>query len=101
MRLNLTSACLGVAYAKTGQREKALDVIQRVKQGAKTRYVMTYWIAIQYAALGDKDAAFAELEKSFENRDWFLNRMKVDPFMDPLRGDPRFDAMVERLNLPE
>src|SRR5262249_30332184 len=99
-RLNLTSACLGLAYAKTDQREKALDVIAKVKEGAKERYVMAYWIVAQYGAFGDKDAAFAELETAFQNHDWFLNRLKIDPFMDPLRGDPRFDEMVKRLGLP-
>jgi tetratricopeptide (TPR) repeat protein len=91
----------GYAFAKTGQRDKALAVIQRWKEGEKTKYVMNYWIAVVYAALGDKDAAFAELEKAYQNHDWFLQRIKVDPYMDPLRGDPRFDEMVRRLNFPE
>ena len=45
----------------------------------------------------DKDSAFKELDESFKKHDWFFNRLKVDPFMDPLRGDPRFDAMVNDL----
>jgi hypothetical protein len=61
---------------------------------------MNYWVAVLYAALGDKDAAFAELEKAYEAHDWFLQRIKVDPFMDPLRDDPRFNALVRRLNFP-
>jgi tetratricopeptide (TPR) repeat protein len=89
------------AYAKTGQREKALALIARWKETEKTRYVMNYWVAITYAALGDKDAAFAELERAYQNHDWFLQRIKVDPFLDPLRDDPRFDAMVKRLNFPQ
>jgi len=94
------AACLGIAYAKTGQREKSLAVMNEVLELAKTRYTSRYWTAIHYAALGDKEAAFAELEKSFQNRDFFLNRLRVDPFMDSLRDDTRFDAMVKRLNLP-
>jgi hypothetical protein len=62
---------------------------------------MNYWVAVIYAALGDKDQAFAELEKAYQNHDWFLQRIKVDPYMDPLRADPRFDEMVKRLNFPE
>ena len=100
-RLNMVSSCLGVAYAKTGQREKALEVIATVKEGAKQRYVMTYWLAAIFATLGDKDAAFRELETAYQARDWFLPRMKVDPFLDPLRDDPRFEAMIKRLNLSE
>lgn len=90
----------GFAYARTSRRQEALAVIERWKEGEKKKYVMNYWVAVTYAALGDKDGAFAELEKAYQNRDWFLQRIKVDPFMDPLRGDPRFDEMVKRLNFP-
>lgn len=91
----------GYAYAKTGQREKALAIIERWKEAEKRRYVANYWVAITYAAVGDKDGAFAELEKAYKNHDWFLQRLKVDPFMDPLRGDPRFAEILKRLKLPE
>jgi hypothetical protein len=57
--------------------------------------------AVTYAALGDKVAAFGELEKANQAHDWFLQRIKVDTYMDPLRSDPRFDAMVKRPNFPE
>ncbi len=51
--------------------------------------------------LGDKDAALGELEKAYQEHDWFMSRLKVDPFMDPLRDDPQFKEMLKRLNLPE
>lgn len=89
------------AYAKTGRRDKALAIINTWKEAEKKRYIMNYWVAVAYAALGDKDSAVAELEKAYQNRDWFLQRIKVDPFMDPLRGDPRYKEMLKRLNLPE
>lgn len=90
-----------IAYAKSGQRDKALGLIERWKQAEKQKYVMNYWFAMSYAALGDKDAAFAQLEKAYQNRDWFLQRIKVDPFADPLRDDPRFNEMVKRLKFPD
>jgi len=89
------------AYAKTGARDKAIAMIQRWKEIEKSKYMTNYWVAAAYAAVGDKDAAFVELQKAYENHDWFLQRIKVDPFMDPLRDDPRFDAIVRRLNFPQ
>ena len=90
---------LGYAYAKTGQREKTLAIIERWKEAEKRKYVMNYWVAVTYAALGDKDGAFAELEKAYQHHDWFLQRMKVDPYMDPLRDDPRFADLLKRIGL--
>ena len=75
-------------------------MIDRWKEGEKHKYVMNYWVAATYAAIGDRDAAFAELEKAYQAHDWFLQRIKVDPFMDPLRDDPRFDELVKRIGLP-
>jgi TolB-like protein/Tfp pilus assembly protein PilF len=91
----------GYAYAKDGQRQKAEEIIKRWKQIAKTQYVSHYWIAPIYAALGERNEAFAELEKAFAERDYFMPRLKVDPFMDALRDDPRFKEMLKRMNLPE
>jgi hypothetical protein len=50
--------------------------------------------------LGEKDKAFAELEKVFAKRDYLLPRIKVEPFLDPLRDDPRFQDLIKRMGLP-
>jgi len=92
---------LGYAYAKSGQRQKAEAVLKQWKEIKKTKYVANYWVAIVYAALGEKDAAFAELEKAYREHDWFIQRLRVDPYMDPLRDDPRFKDLVRRLGLPQ
>jgi tetratricopeptide (TPR) repeat protein len=94
-------AGLGYAYAKSGQRQKAEAVLKQWKEIEKTKYVANYWVAIVYAALGEKEAAFAELEKAYQAHDWFFQRLRTDPFMDPLRDDPRFKDLVRRLGLPE
>ena len=62
---------------------------------------MNYWVASSYAALGEKEAAFAELEKAYQAHDWFLPWIKTDPFMDPLRDDARFADLVKRIGLPK
>jgi tetratricopeptide (TPR) repeat protein len=94
-------AATGYAYAKSGRRREAEGIINRIKEDERTRYVMNYWLATTHAALGEKDAAFAELEKAYQAHDWFLERIKTDPFMDPLRDDPRFKDLVHRIGLPE
>ena len=91
----------GYALAKTGRRKEAEEVLKSWKELAKTRYVMSYWIGVVYAALGDTEAAFAELEKSYQQREWFFPRLKTDPFMDRLRSDPRFADLLKRTGLPQ
>lgn len=91
----------GTAYARSGRKLEAQQYTDKLKELAKTRYVRTVYTASLYAALGDKDKAFAELEKSFEDKDCFLPRIKLDPFMDPLRDDPRFKDLLKRMGLPE
>ena len=55
-------------------------------------------IALGYAGLGDKDTAFAFLDKAFDERSTLLTYLKMDPRFDSLRGEPRFKAMLRRLN---
>jgi len=92
-------AIAGLAHAKSGRRREAEQYLDRLGELAKTRYVRTSYVASIYVALGEKDKAFAELEKSFEDKDYFLPRIKLDPFMDPLRADPRFNDLLKRMGL--
>jgi eukaryotic-like serine/threonine-protein kinase len=91
----------GYAYAKQGRRREAEQVVNKFREIAKTQNVVTYFIASIYVALGDKDKAFAELEKAYRERDWWLRFLKIDPLMDSLRDDPRFRDLLRRMNLPE
>ena len=54
-----------------------------------------------YAELGEKDKAFAALNKSFEERHVYLAGIKVDPLLDPLRDDPRFAELLRKVTFPE
>jgi tetratricopeptide (TPR) repeat protein len=91
----------GIAYAKSGRRDKAEEVIGKFRDLAKTQYVPTCRIAAIYGALGEKEKAFEELNKAFEVRDWELFRINVDTYWTPLRDDPRFKDLLKRLNLPK
>jgi len=90
----------GIAYAKAGRRDKAEEMIGKFRELAKTQYVPACRIAGIYVALDDKDKAFAELDKSFEARDWELHRLNADPYWSSIRNEPRFKEMLKRLNLP-
>jgi tetratricopeptide (TPR) repeat protein len=90
----------GIAYAKLGRRDKAEEMVGRFREIEKTEYIPTSRLACIYGALGDMDKAFGELEKGFEARDWELYRSNVEPYMYPLRDDPRFAGFIKRLNLP-
>ena len=92
---------LGYAYAKVGRKSDAMEIIKKFDEIGKRQYVETFSLATIYAALGEKDKAFAELEKSFANRDWGIARLSSDPLVDPLRDDPRFKDLLRRMKLPE
>jgi TolB-like protein/Tfp pilus assembly protein PilF len=89
---------LGQAYARAGQREEAQKILARLSEEAKSRYVHAYSFALMYLALGDKEHAIDEMERAYRDRagyDVFM--IKVDPMLDDLRGDPRFEALVEKV----
>jgi len=90
-----------IANAMAGNRSEAEAILAARRENEKKGYIQSYWTAAGYALLGNKDAAFAELEKSFRNRDWFLTRLKYDPFLISLRDDPRFADLIRRIGLPE
>jgi len=92
-------AMLGAAYAVSGQRGKARDVLAELKEISQRRYVPPVFVAAIYTGLGDKDQAFAWLEKAYEDRDESFVGLKVLPLFDPLRSDQRFADLLRRMGL--
>jgi len=92
-------ALLGNVYAASGRRDEALRILDQLKQLSKQRFVYAYGIALVYAGLGDKDQAFQWLEKSLQDHEARINRLKVDPFFDSLRSDPRYGDLIHRIGL--
>ncbi|MBK9164798.1 MAG: hypothetical protein IPM21_13000 [Acidobacteria bacterium] len=90
----------GYAYAKSGQRRKAEEVIQRLRAISESRWVPRSYFAQIYGALGEKDRAIIELEKAFEDRDVDVTKMNVHPYFEDIRDDPRFAAIAKRVGLP-
>ena len=91
-------ALLGRAYAVAGNRPEALKIRDQLEALAKQRYVSSYSLALVYLGLGDKEEALRLLEKAYQDRSGEAVRyIKVDPSLDPLRGDPRFEALVAKV----
>jgi hypothetical protein len=59
-----------------------------------------YFIAAIYGALDEKDQAFAWLQRAYDERDPQITYLLLDPFVDPLRSDPRFNALVRKVGFP-
>jgi TolB-like protein/Tfp pilus assembly protein PilF len=94
----LIIALLAQAYAKLGQRDEALKTLDQLQQLATRRYVANYSFALAHIALGDKAKAIDYLEGAYRDRTGpDISGIKVDPMLDPLRGDPRFEALVQRV----
>jgi serine/threonine-protein kinase len=90
-------ALLGQAYARTGQRDEAQKILVRLSEEARSRYVQAYSFALMYLALGDKERAIDEMERAYRERDPNVAQIKVDPMLDDLRGNERFEALVNRI----
>ena len=91
-------ALLGQAYGRAGQREDAQKILARLSEEPRSRYVHAYSFALMYLVFGDKDRAIDEMGRAYRERagaDVFL--IKVDPMLDDLRGNPRFEALVQKV----
>jgi eukaryotic-like serine/threonine-protein kinase len=94
---------LAATYAAAGRsaeaRRQLTDCVLRLQQ--QKRYIRPGWVAEVYASLGDKDEAIRWLERGYREHDDFLALLKVWPAFDGLRSDPRFQALVRRMNFPQ
>ena len=92
---------LGLWLAKSGKRDEALKLLNELKQKAVNNYVQADTIALIYLGLGDKTEALDWLEKHMLSRAETANWYAVAPQLDELHDEPRFQAMLKKMNLPE
>jgi TolB-like protein/Tfp pilus assembly protein PilF len=92
---------LGFAYASAGRSIEARAILEGFPRKAQFAYIPPYLIAVIYAGLGEKDEAFKWLDRAYNEHDSHITYLKLDPEMDPLRSDPRFGILMQRLKLPE
>jgi len=90
----------GSAFARCGQRDKAMAEVERLRaEAASGQYVTHYAFASIYAALGNKDQALNELELAVDERAWTLYTLPLEPDFDPFRSDPRFLRLLDRIGV--
>jgi TolB-like protein/DNA-binding winged helix-turn-helix (wHTH) protein/Flp pilus assembly protein TadD len=92
------TANLARAYVGTNRKADAVELLNDLKRSSVPGYPLAAEIAMVYTALGDKDQAMTWLEKGYEER--FNPGVLLRPCFDPLRSDPRFQALVRRIGLP-
>jgi len=92
---------LGHLYAVTGKRVEAGKVIVQLKELSDRRWVAPYLTAIVFAGMGEKDQAFAWLERGVKDRSYYLEEfLPTDSRLDVLKDDPRFADLWKRVGLP-
>ena len=91
-------AMLAQAYARNGQTDEARKLLAHLNAMAKSAEVPEYALATVYTSLGEKERAIEALEHGFsEGNKSYLFLLPGDPFLDDLRGDPRFEALVQKI----
>jgi serine/threonine-protein kinase len=93
-------AYLGFAYAKNGQQDKAMQTLNELNQLGQERFVTPFCQAMIYLGTGDNGKAIDWLEKAYAERSVWMGWLKVQPMLDPLRSDPRFQALYKKMNFP-
>jgi tetratricopeptide (TPR) repeat protein len=91
---------LGDSHAAAGNRAEACRILEELQEFSKTRYVMAYWIALVYAGLNETDRAFEWLERAYREKSPMLAFLRIDPRLEPLHADKRFEDHLSRLKLP-
>jgi eukaryotic-like serine/threonine-protein kinase len=96
----LMSAALAQSLATAGKRDQAIRILDDLRALAGQKYIAPYFFAGIHAGLGEDDRALEYLEKSYEERSHWLIYLHIDPGMDALRSNPRFEDLLRRVGLP-
>ncbi|HET7227347.1 MAG TPA: adenylate/guanylate cyclase domain-containing protein [Chthoniobacterales bacterium] len=91
---------LGFTYGRSGQKDKAVEAVNQLNELAQRRFVTPFCQAIVYLGLGEDNEAIDWLEKAYEERSTWIGWLKVQPMLDPLRSNPRFQALYQKMSFP-
>jgi len=91
---------LAYSLAAAGQTAGARTILRTLEERSRSSWVPAYNLAIIHVALKENDEAFRYLQKAYDEQDWALLVLAVEPRLDPLRGDPRFIELCRKLRFP-
>lgn len=97
---HLYLASLGHAYAMAGRKNEARRTLARLAEIAKQRHVSAYHVGVIYIALGDTKSGLDWLERAYDEQSPWIGYLAVDPRVDPVRKDPRFEQLLRKAQLP-
>ncbi|MBV8817555.1 MAG: winged helix-turn-helix domain-containing protein [Acidobacteriaceae bacterium] len=95
------TAALGHAYGAAGRRRDALRELQKLTALSKRAYVSSYWNALIWVGLGEKQRALDALQQAYDEHSSSIARLRSDPRLDPLHGEARFGELLRRVGLGE
>jgi TolB-like protein/DNA-binding winged helix-turn-helix (wHTH) protein/Tfp pilus assembly protein PilF len=100
-RHELILASLGKALGDAGRKQEARKLLEELQERSRHRYISPCLIALIQIGLGEKVRAIQSLEQGYKDRDQWILYIKVDPHLDDLRSDPRFEDLLKRVGLPQ
>jgi serine/threonine-protein kinase len=92
---------LATTYGSAGNKREATKLLNELNEMGRHQYVSPTLLANVYLGIGDKDKALTWLERGCEDHDGWALDYKVIAFFDPLRSEPRFQAVLRRMNFPQ
>ncbi len=96
---NLGLTEMGYTLAAAGRQSEARKILRRLEERSERAFVPAYNLAIIHIALNEEEVAMRYMQQAFEDHDWALVVLAVEPRVDPLRRDPRFQEILAKLNL--
>jgi len=97
---NLALTEMAYSLAAGGRQTEARKILRRLEERSERSFVPNYNLAVIHIALNEEDIAMRYMQQAYENRDWALLVLAVEPRLDPLRRDPRFQEISAKLKFP-
>ena len=95
----MVESWIGIVYVRMGKRDKAQELLDDLLRRSKEPYVWSFSLATLYLILGEKDQGFTWMEKAYEERVGYLTNLRIIPYFDIIRSDPRFKALLKKVGL--